>query len=89
MSRIQLTDADYRMAGLSLSSHPAPPATALSPTQSAPHMTTDERPRRQRVAHAGLVIVRQRPNGGFVFLRWKMKLELTSWSRQAFERQAL
>ena len=95
MSRIELTDADYRMTGLSLNGHPMRHLrTLLSPNAIR---TADDLMRNgrdgERVAHAGLVIVRQRPGTakGFVFLSMEDETGILNVvvTPKRFERQAL
>jgi error-prone DNA polymerase len=95
MTRIELTDADYRMTGLSLNGHPMRHLRAiLSPNAIR---TADDLMRNgrdgERVAHAGLVIVRQRPGTakGFVFLSMEDETGILNVvvTPKRFERQAL
>jgi error-prone DNA polymerase len=95
MSRIELTDADYRMTGLSLNGHPMRHLRKiLSPNAIR---TADDLMRNgrdgERVAHAGLVIVRQRPGTakGFVFLSMEDETGILNVvvTPKRFERQAL
>ena len=95
MTRIELTDADYRMTGLSLNGHPMRHLRKLL----APNAirTADDLMRNgrdgERVAHAGLVIVRQRPGTakGFVFLSMEDETGILNVvvTPKRFERQAL
>jgi error-prone DNA polymerase len=95
MSRIELTDADYRMTGLSLNGHPMRHLRGLL----APNdiRTADDLFRHgrdgERVAHAGLVICRQRPGTarGFVFLSLEDETGILNVvvTPKRFERQAL
>jgi error-prone DNA polymerase len=71
-SPIELTEADYRMTGVSLAGHPMRhlrEVLALNDVRTAAQLQRDGRDG-ERVAHAGLVICRQRPGTakGFVFL---------------------
>ena len=95
MTRIELTDADYRMTGLSLNGHPMRHLRQiLSPNAIR---TADDLMRNgrdgERVAHAGLVIVRQRPGTakGFVFLSMEDETGILNVvvTPKRFERQAL
>jgi error-prone DNA polymerase len=95
MTRIELTDADYRMTGLSLNGHPMKHLRKiLSPNAIR---TADDLMRNgrdgERVAHAGLVIVRQRPGTakGFVFLSMEDETGILNVvvTPKRFERQAL
>jgi error-prone DNA polymerase len=95
MSRIELTDADYRMTGLSLNGHPMRHLRAiLSPNaiRTADDLIRNGRDG-ERVAHAGLVIVRQRPGTakGFVFLSMEDETGILNVvvTPKRFERQAL
>jgi error-prone DNA polymerase len=95
MSRIELTDADYRMTGLSLNGHPMRHLRAiLSPNaiRTADDLLRNGRDG-ERVAHAGLVIVRQRPGTakGFVFLSMEDETGILNVvvTPKRFERQAL
>jgi error-prone DNA polymerase len=95
MSRLEITDADYRMTGLSLNGHPMRHLRRLL----APNAirTADDLVRNgrdgERVAHAGLVIVRQRPGTakGFVFLSMEDETGILNVvvTPKRFERQAL
>jgi error-prone DNA polymerase len=95
MTRVELTDADYRMTGLSLNGHPMKHLRKiLSPNAIR---TADDLMRNgrdgERVAHAGLVIVRQRPGTakGFVFLSMEDETGILNVvvTPKRFERQAL
>lgn len=95
MSRIELTDADYRLTGLSLAGHPMRHLRELL----APNGIRTARGLHQhghdgeRVAHAGLVICRQRPGTakGFVFLSLEDETGILNVvvTPKRFERQAL
>jgi len=95
MSRIELTDADYRMTGLSLNGHPMRHLRQLLSPNAI--RTADDLLRNgrdgERVAHAGLVIVRQRPGTakGFVFLSMEDETGILNVvvTPKRFERQAL
>jgi error-prone DNA polymerase len=72
MSPGELTEADYRMTGISLNGHPMwhlRPLLAPNDVRTARQLVTDGRDG-ERIAGAGLVICRQRPGTakGFVFL---------------------
>jgi error-prone DNA polymerase len=95
MSRIEVTDADYRMTGLSLNGHPMRHLRRLlSPNaiRTARDLMTNGRDG-ERVAHAGLVIVRQRPGTakGFVFLSLEDETGILNVvvTPKRFQRQAL
>jgi error-prone DNA polymerase len=90
----ELTEADYRLTGLSLNGHPmrhVRPLVTLNGVRSAREILTmrDGEP----VAHAGLVICRQRPGTakGFVFLTLEDETGTINVviTPQRFERQAL
>jgi error-prone DNA polymerase len=90
----QLTEADYRLTGLSLNGHPmrhVRPLLAPNGVRTAREIHTmhDGEP----VAHAGLVICRQRPGTakGFVFLTLEDETGTINVviTPQRFERQAL
>ncbi|MBL8998532.1 MAG: hypothetical protein JNL44_14560 [Gemmatimonadetes bacterium] len=90
----ELTEADYRLTGLSLNGHPMRHLRALlAPngvrTARELHTLRDGEP----VAHAGLVICRQRPGTakGFVFLTLEDETGTINVvvTPQRFERQAL
>ena len=72
MSRMQLTEADYRMTGVSLGGHPMRHARELLVRRGVRSASELMRAGRdgERVATAGLVICRQRPGTakGFVFV---------------------
>ena len=95
MSNIELTDADYRMTGVSLNGHPMRHLRALL----EPNAIRTARDLLQhgkdgeRVAHAGLVICRQRPGTakGFVFLSLEDETGILNVvvTPKRFERQAL
>lgn len=95
MTRIELTDADYRMTGLSLNGHPMRHLRQLLSPNAI--RTADDLMRNgrdgERVAHAGLVIVRQRPGTakGFVFLSMEDETGILNVvvTPKRFERQAL
>jgi error-prone DNA polymerase len=95
MTRLETTDADYRVTGLSLNGHPMRHLrTLLAPNGVA---TTQELVTRghdgTKVAHAGLVICRQRPGTakGFVFLSLEDETGILNVvvTPKRFERQAL
>jgi len=95
MSRIELTDADYRMTGLSLNGHPMRHLRRLL-APNAVRTTSDIHAHGrdgERVAHAGLVICRQRPGTakGFVFLSLEDETGILNVvvTPKRFERQAL
>ena len=90
----ELTEADYRLTGLSLNGHPmrhVRPLVVLNGVRSAREILSmrDGEP----VAHAGLVICRQRPGTakGFVFLTLEDETGTINVviTPQRFERQAL
>lgn len=95
MSRLELTDADYRLTGLSLAGHPM---RHLRETL-IPNGVRTSRDLNQhgqdgeRVALAGLVICRQRPGTakGFVFLSLEDETGIVNVvvTPKRFERQAL
>lgn len=95
MTRIELTDADYRMTGLSLNGHPMRHLRQLLSPNAV--RTADDLVRRgrdgERVGHAGLVICRQRPGTakGFVFLSLEDETGILNVivTPKRFERQAL
>jgi error-prone DNA polymerase len=95
MSRLEITDADYRMTGLSLNGHPMRHLRRLLSPNAI--RTADDLMRNgrdgERVAHAGLVIVRQRPGTakGFVFLSMEDETGILNVvvTPKRFERQAL
>ncbi|HKO14658.1 MAG TPA: OB-fold nucleic acid binding domain-containing protein, partial [Gemmatimonadaceae bacterium] len=95
MSPGELTEADYRMTGLSLNGHPmAHLRRALDPNdiRSARDIVRHGRDG-ERVAAAGLVICRQRPGTakGFVFLTLEDETGTVNAvvTPKRFERQAL
>jgi error-prone DNA polymerase len=94
MSPGELTEADYRMTGVSLNGHPMAHLRALLAPNGV--LTTAQISRARdgdRVAVAGLVICRQRPGTakGFVFLTLEDEVGLVNVviTPQRFERQAL
>jgi len=94
MSPGELTEADYRMTGVSLNGHPMAHLRALLAPNGV--LTTAQIARARdgdRVAVAGLVICRQRPGTakGFVFLTLEDEVGLVNVviTPQRFERQAL
>jgi error-prone DNA polymerase len=95
MTRVELTEADYRMTGISLAGHPMShvrPILAPNGVRSARDLLRNGRDG-ERVATAGLVICRQRPGTakGFVFLTLEDETGLVNVvvTPQRFERQAL
>jgi DNA polymerase III alpha subunit len=95
MSRLEITDADYRLTGLSLNGHPMRHLRALlapNGVRTARELQQDGRDR-ERVALAGLVICRQRPGTakGFVFLSLEDETGILNVvvTPKRFERQAL
>ena len=95
MSRVELTEADYRMTGISLGGHPMSHVRgvlALNEVRSARDLLRNGRDG-ETVATAGLVICRQRPGTakGFVFLTLEDETGLINVvvTPQRFERQAL
>ncbi|MEO6525428.1 MAG: PHP domain-containing protein [Gemmatimonadaceae bacterium] len=95
MTRLELTEADYRMTGISLAGHPMShvrPILAPNGVRSAADLLRNGRDG-ERVATAGLVICRQRPGTakGFVFLTLEDETGLVNVvvTPQRFERQAL
>jgi error-prone DNA polymerase len=95
MTRVELTEADYRMTGISLTGHPMSHVRSLlepSGVRSARDLLRNGRDG-ERVATAGLVICRQRPGTakGFVFLTLEDETGLVNVvvTPQRFERQAL
>jgi len=95
MTRVELTEADYRMTGISLTGHPmAHVRSILEPSgvRSARDVLRNGR-EGERIATAGLVICRQRPGTakGFVFLTLEDETGLINVvvTPQRFERQAL
>jgi error-prone DNA polymerase len=95
MTRVELTEADYRMTGISLAGHPMShvrPVLEPNGVRSARDLLKHGRDG-ERVATAGLVICRQRPGTakGFVFLTLEDETGLINVvvTPQRFERQAL
>ncbi|PYP80881.1 MAG: error-prone DNA polymerase [Gemmatimonadetes bacterium] len=95
MTRVELTEADYRMTGISLAGHPmvhVRPVLEPNGVRSAVDLLRHGRDG-ERVATAGLVICRQRPGTakGFVFLTLEDETGLINVvvTPQRFERQAL
>jgi error-prone DNA polymerase len=95
MSRIELTDADYRLTGLSLAGHPMRHLRELltpNGVKTARELHQHGRDS-ERVALAGLVICRQRPGTakGFVFLSLEDETGIVNVvvTPKRFERQAL
>ncbi|MCY7379567.1 MAG: hypothetical protein LH467_09555, partial [Gemmatimonadaceae bacterium] len=95
MTRVELTEADYRMTGISLAGHPMSHVRdVLEPNgvRSARDLLRHGRDG-ETVATAGLVICRQRPGTakGFVFLTLEDETGLINVvvTPQRFERQAL
>ena len=95
MTRVELTEADYRMTGISLAGHPMSHVRSLlepSGVRSARDLLRNGRDG-ERIATAGLVICRQRPGTakGFVFLTLEDETGLVNVvvTPQRFERQAL
>ena len=95
MSQLELTDADYRMTGLSLNGHPMRhlrPLLAPNGIRLAADLLRQGRDG-ERVAHAGLVICRQRPGTakGFVFLSLEDESGIINVvvTPKRFQRQAL
>jgi error-prone DNA polymerase len=95
MRRVELTEADYRMTGISLAGHPMSHVRdVLTPNgvRSARDLLRHGRDG-ETVATAGLVICRQRPGTakGFVFLTLEDETGLINVvvTPQRFERQAL
>ncbi|MCC6770692.1 MAG: PHP domain-containing protein [Gemmatimonadaceae bacterium] len=95
MSRLETTDADYRLTGLSLNGHPMRHLRALLHPNGV--RTTRDLHQQgrdgERVAHAGLVICRQRPGTakGFVFLSLEDETGILNVviTPKRFERHAL
>ena len=89
MSRLETTDADYRLTGLSLNGHPMRHLrTLLHPNGVRTSRELQQHGRDgERVAHAGLVICRQRPGTakGFVFL--SLEDDPRRWIFQGVHRQ--
>jgi error-prone DNA polymerase len=95
LSRLELTDADYRMTGLSLAGHPMRHLRALlapNGIRTARDLLVHGRDS-EHVALAGLVICRQRPGTakGFVFLSLEDETGILNVvvTPKRFERQAL
>jgi error-prone DNA polymerase len=95
MTRVELTEADYRMTGISLTGHPMSHVRDLlvpNGVRSARDLSLHGRDG-ETVATAGLVICRQRPGTakGFVFLTLEDETGLINVvvTPQRFERQAL
>jgi error-prone DNA polymerase len=95
MTRVELTEADYRMTGISLAGHPmlhVRDVLAPNGVRSAADLLQHGRDG-ETVATAGLVICRQRPGTakGFVFLTLEDETGLINVivTPQRFERQAL
>jgi error-prone DNA polymerase len=95
LSPLEITDADYRMTGLSLNGHPLRHLRRfLRPNGIRTARDLQDRGRDgERVAHAGLVICRQRPGTakGFVFLSLEDETGILNVvvTPKRFERQAL
>jgi error-prone DNA polymerase len=95
MTRLETTDADYRMTGVSLNGHPMRHLrTVLEPNDiRTARQLQDAGCDGERVAHAGLVICRQRPGTakGFVFLSLEDETGILNVvvTPQRFEKQAL
>ncbi len=95
MSRLETTDADYRLTGLSLNGHPMRHLRELLTPNGVRTARDLHRHGRdgERVAHAGLVICRQRPGTakGFVFLSLEDETGILNVvvTPKRFERQAL
>jgi error-prone DNA polymerase len=95
MSPGELTEADYRMTGISLNGHPMShlrPLLVPNGVRSARQLVTDGKDG-ERIAGAGLVICRQRPGTakGFVFLTLEDETGTVNVvvTPKRFERQAL
>lgn len=95
MTLLETTDADYRLTGLSLNGHPMRHLrTILEPNgvMTAKQLSEEGRDG-ARVAHAGLVICRQRPGTakGFVFLSLEDETGILNVvvTPRRFERQAM
>lgn len=95
MSRLETTDADYRVTGLSLNGHPMRHLRALlapNGVQTSQELFTHGKDG-TKVAHAGLVICRQRPGTakGFVFLSLEDETGILNVvvTPKRFEKQAL
>ena len=95
MTPVEITEADYRMTGISLAGHPMSHVRSVlesNGVRSAQDLLTHGRDG-ETVAMAGLVICRQRPGTakGFVFLTLEDETGLLNIivTPQRFERQAL
>lgn len=95
MTRLETTDADYRMTGVSLNGHPLRHLRALlapNGVRTARDLIDTGRDG-ERVAHAGLAICRQRPGTakGFVFISLEDETGILNIivTPKRFERQAL
>lgn len=95
MSRLETTDADYRVTGLSLNGHPMHhlrPLLTPNGVWTSRDLCAHGRDG-AKVAHAGLVICRQRPGTakGFVFLSLEDETGILNVvvTPQRFEKQAL
>jgi len=95
MTAVELTEADYRMTGISLTGHPMSHVRSvleLNGVRTAHDLLRNGRDG-ETVATAGLVICRQRPGTakGFVFLTLEDETGLVNVviTPQRFERQAL
>ncbi|HKW48217.1 MAG TPA: OB-fold nucleic acid binding domain-containing protein, partial [Gemmatimonadaceae bacterium] len=95
MSPGELTEADYRMTGISLNGHPMAhlrPVLAPNGIRSARQLVTEGKDG-EKIAGAGLVICRQRPGTakGFVFLTLEDETGTVNVvvTPKRFERQAL
>ena len=95
MTAVELTEADYRMTGISLAGHPMShvrPVLELNGVRSAHDLVCNGRDG-ETVATAGLVICRQRPGTakGFVFLTLEDETGLVNVviTPPRFEKQAL
>jgi error-prone DNA polymerase len=95
MTRVELTEADYRMTGISLAGHPMShvrDVLTANGVRSARDLLRNGRDG-ETVATAGLVICRQRPGTakGFVFLTLEDETGLINVvvTPKRFERQAL
>ncbi|MBC7894559.1 MAG: PHP domain-containing protein [Cytophagaceae bacterium] len=95
MSRLETTDADYRITGLSLNGHPMHhlrPLLAPNGVRTAKDLFANGQDA-TKVAHAGLVICRQRPGTakGFVFLSLEDETGILNVivTPKRFEKQAL
>ena len=95
MTAVEITEADYRMTGISLTGHPMShvrSVLALNDVRTAHDLLKNGRDG-EMIATAGLVICRQRPGTakGFVFLTLEDETGLVNVviTPQRFERQAL